>query len=321
MICQFDRLPRPFTRSFRKAMSNAPRIFDSRQLLRQRERASLRAHAHDFLLQRVADDFADRLDVVKRQFATILDLGAHHGLIGRAMAERAGAEMVISSDTSPGMLDQCASPRVLSDLEALPFRDATFDLVVSGLSLQLINDLPGALVQVRRCLKPDGLFLGAVLGGTTLQELREAFVAAESEIEGGVSPRVAPFADVRDLGGLLQRAGFALPVVDTDIVTVAYQSPLHLMREIREMGAANMLVERRRIPLRRATLMRAVEVYNERFARADGRVTATFEILVMTGWCPHQSQQKPLQPGSAKTRLADALGVPEQTSGDKPGSS
>ena len=301
-------------------MSHPPRIFDSRQLLRQRERASQHARAHDFLLQRVADDFAERLDVVNRQFATILDLGSHHGVIGRSMTGRPGAETVVSADTSQRVLDQCASPRVVVDLEALPFHDATFDLVVSGLSLQLINDLPGALVQVRRCLKPDGLFLGAMLGGSTLQELREAFVAAEAAIEGGVSPRVAPFADVRDLGSLLQRSGFALPVVDADIVTVAYPTPLHLMREIRGMGASNMLVERRRKPLRRATLMRAIEIYGERYARADGRVTATFEILTMTGWCPHESQPKPLQPGSAKTRLADALGVREHKPGREPSS-
>lgn len=301
-------------------MSHPPRIFDSRQLLRQRERASQHARAHDFLLQRVADDFAERLEVVNRQFATILDLGSHHGVIGRSMTGRPGAETVVSADTSQRVLDQCASPRVVVDLEALPFHDATFDLVVSGLSLQLINDLPGALVQVRRCLKPDGLFVGAMLGGSTLQELREAFVAAEAAIEGGVSPRVAPFADVRDLGSLLQRSGFALPVVDADIVTVAYPTPLHLMREIRGMGASNMLVERRRKPLRRATLMRAIEIYGERYARADGRVTATFEILTMTGWCPHESQPKPLQPGSAKTRLADALGVREHKPGREPSS-
>lgn len=301
-------------------MSPPPRIFDSRQLLRQRERASQHALAHDFLLQRVVDDFVERLDVVNRQFATILDLGSHHGVIGRSMAGRPGAETVVSADTSQRVLDQCAAPRVVVDLEALPFHDATFDLVVSGLSLQLINDLPGALVQVRRCLKPDGLFLGAMLGGSTLQELRAAFVAAEAAIEGGVSPRVAPFADLRDLGSLLQRSGFALPVVDADIVTVAYPTPLHLMREIRGMGASNMLVERRRKPLRRATLMRAIEIYGERYARADGRVTATFEILTMTGWCPHESQPKPLQPGSAKTRLADALGVREHKPGREPSS-
>jgi NADH dehydrogenase [ubiquinone] 1 alpha subcomplex assembly factor 5 len=302
-------------------MSEPPRIFDYDQLRRLRERASVTASSHDFLLRRVADDFAERLDAIKRQFETVLDFGAHHGVIGRRLSGRSGTKSVISTDSSAAMLAQCAPPRVLAEPETLPFADGAFDLAVSGLSLQLVNDIPGVLLQIRRILKPDGLFLGAMLGGATLHELREAFVVAESEIEGGISPRVAPFADVRDLGSLLQRAGFALPVVDSDVVTVAYASPLHLMRELRAMGASNMLVERRRKPLKRATLMRACEIYAQRFARGDGRVTATFEIITLTGWCPHESQQKPLRPGSATSRLADALGVPEHAAGDKTGPS
>ncbi len=298
-------------------MTSAPQIFDTAQLARYRQRAAAKIGAHDFLLQRVSEDFADRLDAVKRQFRQVLDLGAHHGVIGRALGNRPGIANVISADASPAMLEQCPESRVLCDLEELPFAEAQFDLVVSGLALHLVNDLPGTLIQIRRILKPDGLFLGAVLGGATLTELRQAFVEAESEIEGGASPRVAPFADVRDLGSLLQRAGFALPVVDADMITVAYATPLHLMREIRAFGAANMLVERRRTPLKRATLMRAAEIYAERFSRADGRVTATFEIITLTGWAPHESQQKPLRPGSAKTRLADALGVPEYKPDEK----
>jgi NADH dehydrogenase [ubiquinone] 1 alpha subcomplex assembly factor 5 len=187
---------------------------------------------------------------------------------------------------------------------------------VSGLRLQLVNDLPGALVQIRRALKPDGLLLAALLGGNTLVELRTALLAAEEELEGGVSPRVAPFADVRDLGALLQRAGFALPVVDSDTVTVTYADPLALMRELKAMGAGNALVARKRLPLRRATLMRAVAIYRDRFGLPGGRVPATFEIVTLTGWAPHESQQKPLQPGSARTRLADALGTREQSAGD-----
>ncbi len=297
-------------------MSTAPQIFDHVQLRRQRERMAGTARANDFLLQRVADDFAERLDAVQRRFPAALDLCAHHGVIGPRVAQRPGTELVISADTTPAMLAQCPNPRILVDLEALPFSHASFDLIVSGLSLQFVNDLPGTLTQIRRALKPDGLFLGAMLGGGTLHELRTAFVAAEAEMEGGASPRVAPFADVRDLGSLLQRAGFALPVVDADVVTVYYTTPLHLMREIRAMGSANILIERRRAPLRRATLMRAAEIYVERFSRADGRIIATFEILTMTGWCPHESQQKALRPGSATTRLADALGVQEHASGE-----
>ena len=198
-----------------------------------------------------------------------------------------------------------------ADEEVLPFRDASLDLIVSGLALQHVNDLPGVLAQARRALKPDGLLLAALLGGSTLNELRSAFLAAEEEIEGGASPRVAPFADVRDLGALLQRAQLALPVVDADTVTVTYADPLALMRELRAMGATNVLRARRRAPLRRATLLRAIEIYQERFGLADGRIPATFEILTLTAWAPHASQQRPLQPGSAKARLADALKVPE----------
>ena len=298
-------------------MTSAPRIFDLDQLGRYRARAAARSDEHDFLLRRVAEDLSDRLDAVKRAFPRVLDLGAHNGVLGRMLARREGIAEVIAADASPAMLAHCEPPKILVDLEALPFEQGSFDLVVSGLALHLVNDLPGTLIQIRRSLKPDGLFLGAVLGGATLTELRQAFVAAEDEIEGGASPRVAPFADVRDLGSLLQRAGFALPVVDADIVTVAYATPLHLMRELRAMGAANMLAERRRVPLKRATLMRAAEIYAERFARADGRVTATFEIVTLTGWAPHESQQQPLRPGSAKTRLADALGVKERKPGDE----
>jgi SAM-dependent methyltransferase len=200
---------------------------------------------------------------------------------------------------------------LLGDEEALPFGPERFDLIVSCLALQGVNDLPGGLIQARRSLRPDGLFIGCLLGGNTLTELRQSFAAAESEIEGGVSPRVAPFADVRDLGGLLQRAGFALPVADNDSVTVRYATPFALMADLRAMGLTNNLVDRRRTPLRRATLLRMAAVYAERFADPDGRVRATFDLVWLSGWAPHESQQKPLRPGSAKSRLADALGVPE----------
>ena len=207
---------------------------------------------------------------------------------------------------------------VAADEEALPFADGALDLVVSALALQFVNDLPGTLIQIRRALKPDGLLLAALIGGDSLTELREAFAQAESEVEGGVSPRVAPFADVRELGGLLQRAGLALPVVDSDRLTVRYKSVFDLMRDLRRMGATNMLTERRRTPLRRATLQRMADIYAQRFSDADRRVRATFEIAWLSGWAPHESQQKPLKPGSAVQRLADALGTQEIPSGEKP---
>jgi NADH dehydrogenase [ubiquinone] 1 alpha subcomplex assembly factor 5 len=290
-------------------------IFDRPLLALRRDRAA----AHDFLLQRVAEDFAERLGAIQRQFPTVVDLGAHNGVIGAKLKVLPGVSMVVSVEQSWRLLAQCASPRVLADEELLPFRDSSLDLVVSGLSLHLVNDLPGVLIQIRRALKPDGLLLAAVLGGQTLTELREAFLVAEEEVEGGASPHVAPFADVRDYGSLLQRAGFALPVTDTDVVTVSYATPLDLMHEIRGMGATNVLTSRRRTPLRRETLMRACEIYTSRHSRADGRITATFEIITLTGWAPHESQQKPLPPGSARSRLADALGSREISAGEKAG--
>jgi SAM-dependent methyltransferase len=209
-------------------------------------------------------------------------------------------------------MEHSGCPTIVADEEALPFASGSFDLIVSALSLQWANDLPGALVQIRRALAPDGLFLAAVIGGQSLMELRTALTAAEAELTGGASPRVAPFADVRDLGGLLQRAGFALPVTDVEPLIVRYASMFALLRDLRAMGATNALTERSRVPLRRAVLTRAAEIYADRFSDSDGRVRATFEIVWLSGWAPHNSQQKPLAPGSARMRLADALNASEE---------
>jgi hypothetical protein len=183
--------------------------------------------------------------------------------------------------------------------------------------LHWVNDLPGTLAQIRRTLKPDGLLLAVLAGGETLTELRQCLAAAESDLEGGASPRVAPFVDVRALGSLLQRAGFALPVTDVDRLTVRYSSLANLFRDLRRMGATNALIERRRKPLRRSTLARAAELYAERFADHDGRLRVTFDLLSVSGWAPHDKQQQPLRPGSAKSRLADALGAREIPAGEK----
>jgi len=207
---------------------------------------------------------------------------------------------------------------VAADEELLPFSDASIDLVVSALSLQFVNDLPGTLVQIRRALKPDGLFLAALLGGDTLTELRQALTEAEADVSGGASPRIAPFADVRTLGMLMQRAGFAMPVTDVDRVTVRYETPAALLEDLRRMGATNTLVARRRVPLRRATLLRMTEIYGRRFRDPDGRVRATFDVVWLSGWAPHPDQQKPLKPGSAVVRLADALRTKEHSAGEKP---
>ncbi len=295
------------------------RIFDRRLLIERRNRMADGAGDHDFLLARVADDLAERLSAINRQFPVALDLGAHHGLLGRRLRRLPGIEMVIDMEPAVRLLAQCGGPRVLADEEALPFAGESLDLVVSGLALQFVNDLPGTLLQVRRALKPDGLLLAAMLGGTTLHELRTALLAAEEEIEGGASPRVAPFADVRDLGALLQRAGFALPVADSETVTVTYADPLALMRELRAMGAANALLARKKSPLRRVTLARVLEIYADRFGLANGRIPATFEIVTLTAWAPHESQQKPLHPGSAKARLAEVLGTEERPAGESAG--
>jgi NADH dehydrogenase [ubiquinone] 1 alpha subcomplex assembly factor 5 len=287
-------------------VSQPPLIFDGHAVRRARARALASASqstAPDFLLQRVAEDFSDRLSLIKRTFTDALELGCHHGTLGTRLQRAHGLARLSTADSLAA-----AHPDIIVDLEHLPFAEAQFDLVVSGLALHVVNDLPGALAHVRACLKPDGLFLGAITGGRTLEELRAALLEAETEVTGGASPHVAPMVEVRDFGTLLQRAGFALPVVDSDVVDVTYAHPLALMRELRAMGAGNVLAERRRTLMRRDVLARAIEIYQRRFAAPGGRVRATFEILTATAWSPHASQQQPLKPGSAQMRLGDALG-------------
>ncbi|KQP42458.1 SAM-dependent methyltransferase [Methylobacterium sp. Leaf104] len=283
----------------------APPLFDT-GLARRRLARAHRAGYADFLLRRVVDDLEDRLGAVLRTFAEAVDLGTPLSLAAERLRDsgRVGHLTRLAPRAEAGA--------VLADPEALPLAPGRFDLAVSLLALQHVNDLPGALTQLRRTLRPDGLFVGCLLGGRTLTELRQVFGQAESEVEGGVSPRVAPFAEVREMGSLLQRAGFALPVTDVETVTVRYRDPFALMHDLRAMGLTNVLVDRRRTPLRRDTLLRAAALYAERFADPDGRIRASFEILWLSGWAPHESQQKPLKPGSAQTRLAEALGTTER---------
>jgi SAM-dependent methyltransferase len=290
-----------------------PHIFD-RQLLRKRQARARTQGAVTFLLDRVAEDLVDRLAPVLRSFRLAADIGTPSDAVRKALAASGKIETIVTLSAARRG-DGCL--QIAADEEALPFADGSLDLAVSALSLQAVNDLPGTLIQIRRALRPDGLFVAALLCGDTLTELREAFASAESEVEGGLSPRVAPFADLRELGALMQRAGFALPVVDSDKLVVRYKSVFALLRDLRGMGATNVMIERRRTPLKRATLMRMAEIYRERFADPDGRVRATFEIGWLTGWAPHESQQKPLKPGSAARRLADALGTREISAGDK----
>ncbi|MGR4862390.1 methyltransferase domain-containing protein [Caulobacter sp. LARHSG274] len=303
-------------------MTTSPLLFD-RALLRARlDRAAPGFPAAGFLKARAAEDAVMRLEAILREFTVAVDLGARDGAFARALSAsdaRQKVGLLIETDLSERMLAGRGGPRVVADEERLPFGDATIDLAVSTLALHWTNDLVGALIQIRRALRPDGLFVGALFGGATLTELRQALLTAEAELSDGAAMRVSPFADAIDAAGLLQRAGFALPVADVDRVKVRYAHPIALLKDLRAMGETSVLVDRSRKPLGRRVLLRAMELYQERFAEPDGRVPATFEIVTVTGWAPHDSQQKPLRPGSAKMRLADALGTVERPAGDKAG--
>jgi NADH dehydrogenase [ubiquinone] 1 alpha subcomplex assembly factor 5 len=293
------------------------RIFDRQLHARRRARAAAGFADHSFLKRIAAEDIASRLSEINRRFDTVLDLGAHDGTLGQVLkvdpvvASKIGA--ITSADLSP------AFGHSQADEEALPFPEQSFDLVVSALSLHWVNDLPGALIQIRRVLKPDGLFIATVLGGRTLTELRQSLLAAEEEIRGGAANRVSPMMDVIDGAGLLQRTQFAMPVADNDARTVRYAHPLKLLADLRGMGETAAFADRSAPPLTRGILMRAMDIYAQRFADPDGRVRATFEFVTLSGWAPGPDQPKAKRPGSATVRLADALGVKEQAAGEKTG--
>jgi SAM-dependent methyltransferase len=270
----------------------APNLFD-RALLQARQRRALIQGPATFLLDRVGEDMGERLAAVKRDFADVADIWTLGDALRKPLGDR------FKSFTHIDLQDAAQ--------EVLPFRPEQLDLAISALAFQFVNDLPGVLAQIRRALKPDGLLLAAMIGGDTLNELRQCFAAAEAELEGGVSPRVAPFADLRDVGSLLQRAGLALPVTDVDRVVVRYASAFALMADLRRMGASNVLLERRRLPTRRATMLRMAQIYAKRFADADGRIRATFDVIWLSGWAPHESQPKPLRRGSATASLEEAV--------------
>ncbi|MHC2300193.1 SAM-dependent methyltransferase [Rhizobium mongolense] len=286
-------------------------IFDRTAIAANRRRALKNADPKAaFLLDIAAAELADRLAVVERRFETAVEL---HGMTGAA-ARAAVATGKIGEMTRVEAEQAFAAPNevlAMAPLEDVPIEPQSANLVLAPLCLHLTNDTPGVFIQVRRALKPDGLFLAAIPGAGTLQELRDVLLATEAEMTGGASPRVIPFADVRDVGGLLQRAGFALPVIDAETYTVRYDSLFPLMKDLRAMGMTNPLAARSRKPPTRAFFLRAAEIYAERYSDPDGRIRATFSIIYVSGWAPHESQQKPLQPGSAKTRLADALRVEE----------
>lgn len=303
-------------------MSNVPALFDHALLAARRSRALAQPVAFadaGFLRQSALFDLTERLDAVNRSFAHSLDVDAPDRALAEALLATGKVETVsVGTGFAGADIDR---PQDETGLSLGDRKDdgGRYDLITSVLSLQFANDLPGVLIQFRRALKADGLFLGAVFGGDTLVELREVLLEAESEILGGAAPRVLPFGEVRDMGALLQRAGFALPVADIDTLVVRYGNPMRLLSDLRAMGATNILKSGARRPLRRDVLLRAMALYKERFSEADGKVPATFQIVSLSGWAPHESQQKPLQPGSAKTRLADALGVAETPAGEKTG--
>ncbi len=282
-------------------------LFDKAALGAHRARAAAGLGRHDFLFREAADRLADRLLDCKRRFPLALDLSSRGGILAQVLDGRGGIELLVESDAAPPLATRPGGLRVIADDELLPFAPHSFDLALSVLGLHWVNDLPGTLLQMRRVLKPDGLLLVSLLGGETLTELRQVLLAAEAEIEGGASPRVSPFARLVDAAALLQRAGFALPVADTERIIVTYPDALALMRDLRGMGESNAQADRRKNFTRRATLLRAASLYQERFAEATGRIRATFEILTLTGWSPHESQPKPLKRGSAQVSLAAAL--------------
>jgi SAM-dependent methyltransferase len=292
---------------------SAIEVFDRRLLRQRRERAAPHIGDYDFLSGKTAEQLLERLDLVQKQFPLVVAEG--RGLAGR-LRQRQGTRQVISADNSFSIAKQ-AGLAVVADEEFLPFRNASLDAIISNLNLHWVNDLPGALLQIRQALKPDGLFLAALLGGESLKELRQCLMEAELTVTGGASPRVSPFIDLQDMSALMQRAGFALPVVDNERITVHYRQALKLMQDLRGMGASNAVHDRLMKPTRRSVLMEASRLYHEKFADKDGLILVTFEVIHVIGWAPHGSQQKPLKPGSARNKLADALKAREISTGEK----
>lgn len=288
-------------------MDTPAKVFDRATVRRNRERAAPGFAEHDFLFREVGERLVDRLDDITREFPLTVEIGARHGLLKKLLAGHGGVETLVETNLSLGASGGVLSPGVICDEEVLPFAEGSLDLVISNLALHWANDLPGVLSQIRRALKPDGLFLASLFGGQTLYELGQALGEAELAATGGMAPRIAPLVDVRDAGALLQRAGFALPVVDSDRIDVSYPDALTLMRDLRHMGETNAAIERPRHMSRRDVILASVAAYHDRFADGEGRVPATFQVIYLTAWRPHESQQKPARRGSGEVSLADVL--------------
>lgn len=293
------------------SISTAPQLFDRPRLMANRARAAARFDSHNVLFEETAAQLAQRLEGVNRRFTRILDIGARSFSLARTLLKQDANRFIVHCPAAMTDKKLLNGHTCLADEEWLPFRGAAFDLVLSNLHLHWANDLPGALVQMRRTLKPDGFFLACLFGGETLRELRECLYEAEMNVRGGASPHISPFADVQDCGRLMQRAGFALPVIDKERFTLTYRDAFHLMHELRYMGEGNVLFGRDRRFMPRAVFAEADALYKNRYADGLGQITATFDILFLAGWAPHDNQQRPLKPGEAQQRLAEALGTTE----------
>ena len=282
-------------------------IFDRKLVKLHRDRAVRELGNFEFLFCEVARMLADRLSDIRRRFPVALDVGCHTGQMTKILKNLSKIDTTLQCDLSERMVRQTSGLRFAADEEFLPVGDGMLDLLISCLSLHWVNDLPGCLIQMRQALKEDGLFLAALFGGETLKELRQSLIEAETQIVGGAGPRVSPFADIQDGGALLQRAGFALPVVDTDILTVSYENPLKLMHDLRGMGEQMAAHTRQKTFTRRDVLFRAADIYQTTYGGADGRIPATFEVITLTAWAPSTNQPQPLMRGSGQLSLADAL--------------
>ena len=291
-----------------------PILFDQHLIRQHRQRAAPRYADFAFLKDAAVARLADRLELIRRDFDLCLDVGAHDGRLARQFAGLGKIGRMVHADPAEtfAIATKQHGPSVVHALSELPYKPESFDAVFSCLSLHWVNDLPGLMMQARQLLKPDGLLLVSLLGGNSLIELKQALAEAEQHITGGFSPRCAPMADVRDIGGLMSRAGLALPVADSDRLTVTYPHMFKLMEDLRGMGEQNALLARQRRPTRRQVFMRAAEIYQQRFGQADGQIPVSFEIVTVTGWAPHGSQQTPLRPGTAAHRLATFLETNEQ---------
>ncbi len=295
---------------------NPANLFDRLALRHHREKTARNSAAYysgyDFLIKEVADRLYDKFLDIKRDFHHILDLGCHGGELGHLLKNNLKDKILINQDLSYEFLKHIDGVCLQADEELLPYRAKSLDLILSNLSLHFVNDLPGCLAQIMQCLKPDGLFMAAVFGGETLTELRTSLMQAEVNIRGGTSPRISPFMDGRDAGALLQRAGFALPVVDTDRITVTYENAFKLMQDLKGMGEANILTKRMRGLTTPRVMMECAKIYQEKFTDHRGRITVTFDVIYMMGWSPHESQQQPLKPGQGKVNLNDMFGEKER---------